>query len=211
MKTFAQFIKETYHIQEKLDATVYGQVRYGAPPSKPKSDKQISNMVSKGIDDYKSGKPVQPPGKSTAKKRKFSFSGYANLSYEKKSGGGKTPPPTKVRPDKTTDPKGTKVKPDKPKNTNKGGTKNIKTTKTIKTVKAVKGGGGRPNKSSGNDVRPIKTSTPPPSTSSSSTNVLTKGTNTSSPSPSPSSSPSTSVLQKTTTKPSTPVRPMRRV
>ena len=83
-------------MQEKLDATVYGQVRYGAPPSKPKSDKQISNMVSKGIDDYKSGKPVQPPGKSTAKKRKFSFSGYANLSYEKKSGGGKTPPPTKV-------------------------------------------------------------------------------------------------------------------
>ena len=88
MKTFAQFIKETYHMQEKLDATVYGQVRYGAPPSKPKSDKQISNMVSKGIDDYKSGKPVQPPGKSTAKKRKFSFSGYANLSYEKKSGCG---------------------------------------------------------------------------------------------------------------------------
>ena len=208
MKTFAQFIKETYHMQEKLDATVYGQVRYGAPPSKPKSDKQISNMVSKGIDDYKSGKPVQPPGKSTAKKRKFSFSGYANLSYEKKSGGGKTPPPTKVRPDKTTDPKGTKVKPDKPKNTNKGGTKTIKTTKTINTVKAVKGNGGRPNKTS-NDVSPIKTSTPPPSTSSSSTNVLTKGTNTSS--PSPSSSPSTSVLQKTTTKPSTPVRPMRRV
>ena len=207
MKSFAQFIKETYHMQEKLDATVYGQVRYGAPPSKPKSDKQISNMVSKGIDDYKSGKPVQPPGKSTAKKRKFSFSGYANLSYEKKSGGGKTPPPTKVRPDKTTDPKGTKVKPDKPKNTNKGGTKNIKTTKTIKTVKAVKGNGGRPNKTS-NDVRPIKTSTPPPSTSSSSTNVLTKGTNTSSPS---SSSPSTSVLQKGKTKPSTPVRPVREV
>ena len=203
MKTFAQFIKETYHMQEKLDATVYGQVRYGAPPSKPKSDKQISNMVSKGIDDYKSGKPVQPPGKSTAKKRKFSFSGYANLSYEKKSGGGKTPPPTKVRPDKTTDPKGNKVKPDKPKNTNKFGGKTIKTTTKIKTVKAIKGNGGRPNKTS-NDVRPIKTSTPPPSTSSSSTNVLTKGSNT-------SSSPSTSVLQKTTTKPSTPVRPMRRV
>ena len=216
MKTFAQFIKETYHMQEKLDATVYGQVRYGAPPSKPKSDKQISNMVSKGIDDYKSGKPVQPPGKSTAKKRKFSFSGYANLSYEKKSGGGKTPPPTKVRPDKTTDPK-TPKNTKSPKTTTKlGGTK---TVKTVKTVKAVKGGGGRPNKSSGNDVRPIKTSTPPPSTSSSSTNVLTKGSNTSSSSSTnvltkgsnTSSSPSTSVLQKTTTKPSTPVRPMRRV
>jgi len=208
MKSFTQFIEESNNIQEKLDATVYGQVRYGAPPSKPKSKSEISNMVSKGIDDYKSGKPVKPPGKSSAPKRKLSFSGYASLSYEKKSGGGKTPPPTKVRPDKTTDPKGTKVKPDKPKNTNKGGTKNIKTTKTIKTVKAVKGNGGRPNKTS-NDVRPIKTSTPPPSTSSSSTNVLTKGTNTSS--PSPSSSPSTSVLQKGKTKPSTPVRPVRGV
>ena len=209
MKSFAQFIKETYHIQEKLDATVYGQVRYGATPSKPKSKSEISNMVSKGIDDYKSGKPVQPPGKSTAKKRKFSFSGYANLSYEKKSGGGKTPPPTNVRPDKTTDPKGTKVKPDKPKNTNKGGTKTkIKTTKTIKTV-AVKGNGGRPNKPS-NDVRPIKTSTPAPIKTStpSSTNVLTKGSNTSSPSPSPSS---TKVLTKKPTPPPTPVRPVREV
>ena len=206
MKSFTQFIEESNNIQEKLDATVYGQVRYGAPPSKPKSKSEISNMVSKGIDDYKSGKPVKPPGKSSAPKRKLSFSGYASLSYEKKSGGGKTPPPTKVRPDKTTDPKGTKVKPDKPKNTNKGGTKNIKTTKTIKTVKAVKGNGGRPNKTS-NDVRPIKTSTPPPSTSSSSTNVLTKGSNTSSPSP----SPSTSVLQKGKTKPSIPVRPVREV
>jgi hypothetical protein len=211
MKTFAQFIKETYHIQEKLDATVYGQVRYGAPPVRPKSKSEISNMVSKGIDDYKSGKPVQPPGKSTARKRKLSFSGYASLSYEKKSGGGKTPPPTKVRPDKTTDPKGTKVKPDKPKNTNKFGGKTIKTTTKIKTVKAIKGNGGRPNKTS-NDVRPIKTSTPPPSTSSSSTNVLTKGSNTSSPSPSPSPSPSsTKVLTKKPTPPPTPVRPVRGV
>ena len=105
MKSFAQFLKETYHIQEKLDATVYGEVKYGAPPSKPKSKSEISNMVSKGIDDYKSGKPVKPPGKSSASKRKLSFGGYASLSYEKKSGGGKTPPPTKVRPDKTTDPK----------------------------------------------------------------------------------------------------------
>ena len=65
MKSFAQFIKETYHIQEKLDATVYGQVRYGAPPVVPKTKSQISNMVSKGIDDYKAGKPVQPPRSSS--------------------------------------------------------------------------------------------------------------------------------------------------
>ena len=209
MKTFAQFIKETYHIQEKLDAEVYGELRYGAPPVRQKSKKEISGMVGKAIDDVKAGKPVQPPGKSTARKRKLSFSGYASLSYEKKSGSGKTPP-TKVRPDKTTDPKGTKVKPDKPKNTNKFGGKTIKTTTKIKTVKGIKGNGGRPNKTS-NDVRPIKTSTPPPSTSSSSTNVLIKGSNTSSPSPSPSPSPSTSVLQKDKTKPPTPVRPVRGV
>ena len=209
MKSFAQFIKENNHIQEKLDATVYGEVKYGAPAVRQKSKKEISGMVGKAIDHAKAGTVDTTKG-TPARKRKLSFGGSVSLSYEKKSGGGKTPPPTKVRPDKTTDPKGTKVKPDKPKNTNKGGTKTkIKTTKTIKTV-AVKGNGGRPNKPS-NDVRPIKTSTPPPSTSSSSTNVLTKGSNTSSPSPSPSPSPSTSVLQKGKTKPSTPVRPVREV
>ena len=207
MKSFAQFIKETYHIQEKLDATVYGQVRYGAPPVRQKSKKEISGMVGKAIDHAKAGTVDTTKG-TPARKRKLSFGGSVSLSYEKKSGSGKTPP-TKVRPDKTTDPKGTKVKPDKPKNTNKGGTKTkIKTTKTIKTV-AVKGNGGRPNKPS-NDVRPIKTSTPPPSTSSSSTNVLTKGSNTSSPSPSPSPS-STKVLTKKPTPPPTPVRPVREV
>ena len=204
MKSFAQFIKENNYIQEKLDATVYGEVKYGAPAVRQKSKKEISGMVGKAIDHAKAGTVDKTKG-TPARKRKLSFGGSVSLAYEKKSGSGKTPP-TKVRPDKTTDPKGTKVKPDKPKNTNKGGTKTkIKTTKTIKTV-AVKGNGGRPNKPS-NDVRPIKTSTPPPSTSSSSTNVLTKGTNTSSPSP----SPSTSVLQKGKTKPSTPVRPVREV
>ena len=208
MKSFAQFIKENNYIQEKLDATVYGEVKYGAPAVRQKSKKEISGMVGKAIDHAKAGTVDKTKG-TPARKRKLSFGGHVNLSYEKKSGGGKTPP-TKVRPDKTTDPKGTKVKPDKPKNTNKFGGKTIKTTTKIKTVKAVKGNGGRPNKPS-NDVRPIKTSTPPPSTSSSSTNVLTKGSNTSSPSPSPSPSPSTSVLQKGKTKPSTPVRPVREV
>ena len=202
MKTFAQFIKENNHIQEKLDATVYGEVKYGAPAVRQKSKKEISGMVGKAIDHAKAGTVDTTKG-TPARKRKLSFGGSVSLSYEKKSGGVKTPPPTKVRPDKTTDPKGTKVKPDKPKNTNKFGGKTIKTTKTIKTVKAVKGNGGRPNKPS-NDVRPIKTSTPPPSTSSSSTNVLTKGSNTSSPS-------STKVLTKKPTPPPTPVRPVREV
>ena len=199
MKSYAEFIKESNHIQEKLDATVYGQVRYGATPSKPKSDADISKDVSTAIDNYKTGKKDTRP-KFKQKKRKLSFSGYASLSYEKKSGGGKTPP-TKVRPEKTTDPKTPKntkgpkkIKGSKT-TTKLGGTK---TVKTVKTVKAVKGGGGRPNKPSGNDVRPIKTSTP------SSTKVLSKGSNT-------SSSPSTSILQKTKTKPSTPVRPVRGV
>ncbi len=104
MKTFAQFIKETYHIQEKLDATVYGQVRYGAPPVRQKSKKEISNMVGKAIDHAKAGTVDTTKG-TPARKRKLSFSGYASLSYEKKSGGGKKPQPTKVRPDKTSDPK----------------------------------------------------------------------------------------------------------
>ena len=210
MKTFAQFIKENSHIQEKLDAEVYGELRYGAPDVRQKSKKEISGMVGKAIDHAKAGTVDKTKG-TPARKRKLSFGGSVSLAYEKKSGSGKTPP-TKVRPDKTTDPKGTKVKPDKPKNTNKFGGKTIKTTTKIKTVKAVKGNGGRPNKPS-NDVRPIKTSTPPPSTSSSSTNVLTKGSNTSSPSTStsPSPSPSTSVLQKGKTKPSIPVRPVREV
>ena len=103
MKSYAEFIKESNHIQEKLDATVYGQVRYGATPSKPKSDADISKDVSTAIDNYKTGKKDTRP-KFKQKKRKLSFSGYASLSYEKKSGGGKTPP-TKVRPEKTTDPK----------------------------------------------------------------------------------------------------------
>ena len=187
MKSYIQFIKENNYIQEKLDATVYGEVKYGASASKPKSKSQISNMVSTAVDDVKAGKPVKPAGKSSASKRKLSFGGSVSLNYEKKSGGGKTPPPTKVRPDKTTDPK-------TPKNTKDP--KTIKTVKTVKTVKAVKGGGGRPDKTSGNGG----TSTPSPST-----NVLTKGSNTS------SSSLSTSVLQKGKTKPSTPVRPVREV
>ncbi len=105
MKTFSEFIKENNYIQEKLDATVYGEVKYGASASKPKSKSEISNMVSTAVDDVKAGKPVKPAGKSSASKRKLSFGGSVSLNYEKKSGGGKTPPPTKVRPDKTTDPK----------------------------------------------------------------------------------------------------------
>ena len=105
MKSYIQFIKENNYIQEKLDATVYGEVKYGASASKPKSKSEISNMVSTAVDDVKAGKPVKPAGKSSASKRKLSFGGSVSLNYEKKSGGGKTPPPTKVRPDKTTDPK----------------------------------------------------------------------------------------------------------
>ena len=110
MKSYIQFIKENNYIQEKLDATVYGEVKYGASASKPKSKSEISNMVSTAVDDVKAGKPVKPAGKSSASKRKLSFGGSVSLNYEKKSGGGKTPPPTKVRPDKTTDPKTPKNK-----------------------------------------------------------------------------------------------------
>ena len=104
MKSFAQFIKENNYIQEKLDATVYGEVKYGAPAVRQKSKKEISGMVGKAIDHAKAGTVDKTKG-TPARKRRLSFGGSVSLSYEKKSGGGKTPPPTKVRPDKTTDPK----------------------------------------------------------------------------------------------------------
>ena len=46
MKSYIQFIKENNYIQERLDATAYGEVKYGASASKPKSKSEISNMVS---------------------------------------------------------------------------------------------------------------------------------------------------------------------
>ena len=104
MKTFSEFIKENNYIQEKLDATVYGEVKYGAPAVRQKSKKEISGMVGKAIDHAKAGTVDTTKG-TPARKRKLSFGGSVSLNYEKKSGGGKTPPPTKVRPDKTTDPK----------------------------------------------------------------------------------------------------------
>ena len=179
MKTFAQFKEETHHLQERMDATVYGQLTLGATPGTA-TKQQIKSGVDRAIKNV--GKKEGSGSIGTKGSYGIKPSGYVSLSYEKKSGSGKTPPPTKIRPDKTTDPKTPKT-PKTPKNT-----KDPKTIKTVKTVKAIKGNGGRPNKTS-NDVRPIKTSTPPPSTSSSSTNVLTKGSNTSSPS-------STKVLTK---------------
>ena len=196
MKTFAQFKEETHHLQERMDATVYGQLTLGATPGTA-TKQQIKSGVDRAIKNV--GKKEGSGSIGTKGSYGIKPSGYVSLSYEKKSGSGKTPPPTKIRPDKTTDPKTPKT-PKTPKNTKDP--KTIKTVKTVKTVKAIKGNGGRPNKTS-NDVRPIKTSTPPPSTSSSSTNVLTKGSNTSSPS-------STKVLtKKPTQSPSSVDKPVR--
>ena len=194
MKTFAQFKEETHHLQERMDATVYGQLTLGATPGTA-TKQQIKSGVDRAIKNV--GKKEGSGSIGTKGSYGIKPSGYVSLSYEKKSGSGKTPPPTKIRPDKTTDPKTPKT----PKNTKDP--KTIKTVKTVKTVKAIKGNGGRPNKTS-NDVRPIKTSTPPPSTSSSSTNVLTKGSNTSSPS-------STKVLTKKPTPPPTSVNTPERI
>ena len=125
MKTYKEFIKEINHIQEKLDATVYGQLTLGATPGTA-TKQQIKSGVDRAIKNV--GKKEGSGQIGTKGSYGIKPSGYVSLSYEKKSGGGKTPPPTKVRPDKTTDPKGTKVTPDKPTNT-------IKTIKNQKNQK----------------------------------------------------------------------------
>ena len=48
MKTFAQFIKETHHIQERLDATVYGALTLGATPGTA-TKKQIKSGVDRAV------------------------------------------------------------------------------------------------------------------------------------------------------------------
>ena len=102
MKTFNQFIKEANYIQERLDATVYGQLTLGATGGTA-TEKQIKSGVDRAIKNVGKKEGSGPIG--TKGSYGIKPSGYVSLNYEKKSGGGKTPPPTKVRPDKTTDPK----------------------------------------------------------------------------------------------------------
>ena len=103
MKTYKEFIKE---IQEKLDATVYGQLRLGSKPP------VVTNQsIKRGVDSAIKNMGTGKPSLSTSEKRGsygLSGSGYIRLGYS--SGSTKKPPtttktpptPTKIRPPKPT-------------------------------------------------------------------------------------------------------------
>ena len=61
MKSYIQFIKENNYIQEKLDATVYGEVKYGASASKPKTDRAshiiVGRLILEKSNVLRSGEP----------------------------------------------------------------------------------------------------------------------------------------------------------
>ena len=97
MKTFNQFIKEANYIQERLDATVYGQLTLGATPGTA-TDQQIKSGVSRAIKNV--GKKEGSGKIGTGGSYGIKPSGYVSLNYEKKSGGIK-PPPTTTTPTTT--------------------------------------------------------------------------------------------------------------
>ena len=106
MKTYKEFIKEINHIQEKLDATVYGQLRLGSKPPVV-----TSQSIKRGVDSAIKNMGTGKPSLSTSEKRGsygLSGSGYIRLGYS--SGSTKKPPTTT----KTTTPTPTKIRPPKP-------------------------------------------------------------------------------------------------
>ena len=106
MKSYKEFIKEINHVQEKLDATVYGQLRLGSKPP------VVTNQsIKRGVDSAIKNMGTGKPSLSTSEKRGsygLSGSGYIRLGYS--SGSTKKPPtttkttptPTKIRPPKPT-------------------------------------------------------------------------------------------------------------
>ena len=116
MKTYKEFIKEINHVQEKLDATVYGQLRLGSKPP------VVTNQsIKRGVDSAIKNMGTGKPSLSTSEKRGsygLSGSGYIRLGYSSGSTPTKTKPPTptKTKPPttKTTTPTPTKIRPTKP-------------------------------------------------------------------------------------------------
>ena len=107
MKTYKEFIKEINHIQEKLDATVYGQLRLGSKPPVV-----TSQSIKRGVDSAIKNMGTGKPSLSTSEKRGsygLSGSGYIRLVYssgstKKPPTTTKTPPPTKTKPQTPTPP-----------------------------------------------------------------------------------------------------------
>ena len=97
MKTYKEFIKEINHVQEKLDATVYGQLRLGSKPP------VVTNQsIKRGVDSAIKNMGTGKPSLSTSEKRGsygLSGSGYVRLGYSSGSTPTKTKPtPTRIRP-----------------------------------------------------------------------------------------------------------------
>ncbi len=114
MKTFNQFIKEANYIQERLDATVYGQLTLGATGGTA-TEKQIKSGVDRAIKNVGKKEGSGPIG--TKGSYGIKPSGYVSLNYEKKSGGIK-PPPTTTTPTTTrTTPTTTTTTPTKTRTT----------------------------------------------------------------------------------------------
>ena len=138
MKTFNQFIKEANYIQERLDATVYGQLTLGATGGTA-TEKQIKSGVDRAIKNVGKKEGSGPIG--TKGSYGIKPSGYVSLNYEKKSGGIK-PPPTTTTPTTTrTTPTNTPTKPS-------GGSTPIR-PKPIRPIRPIRPIANNSNSSSG--------------------------------------------------------------
>ena len=103
MKSYTQFIKE-------VNTSVYGEVKVGSK-SPTVTKKSISSGVDSAIKNLGTGKSG---GSTVAKKGGYGLSGGVNVSMAGGSSGSPTKTKTKVRPDRTTDPKPPKNNTSKP-------------------------------------------------------------------------------------------------
>ena len=103
MKSYTQFIKE-------VNTSVYGEVKVGSK-SPTVTKKSISSGVDSAIKNLGTGKSG---GSTVAKKGGYGLSGGVNVSMTGGSSGSPTKTKTKVRPDRTTDPKTPKNNTSKP-------------------------------------------------------------------------------------------------
>ena len=78
MKTYKEFIKEINHIQERLDATVYGQLTLGATPGTA-TKQQIKSGVDRAIKNVGKKEGSGPIG--TKGSYGIKPSGYVSLNY----------------------------------------------------------------------------------------------------------------------------------
>ena len=133
MKSYTQFIKE-------VNTSVYGEVRVGSKSPKV-TKKSISSGVDSAIKNLGTGKSG---GSTVAKKGGYGLSGGVNVSMTGGSSGSPTKTKTKVRPDRTTDPKTPKTpknntsKPNRPSLVSSSSTSTPSTQSTPSRIKDPK-------------------------------------------------------------------------